>query len=111
MRMERMSMNQTANNIEREHRVGTITAGASLIIWGIAFILHEINFIPNMDAIMKLWPLILIGIGVEILWFNKKEKNIIYDKGAVVLMIIMTFFSMMMAIADMCMKYVTLQNL
>lgn len=100
-----MSVNQKTNDIEREHRVGSITAGVSLIIWGIAFILNEIGVISDMATIMKLWPLILVGIGVEILICNRKVVNIIYDKGAVFLMILMTGFSMMMAIADMLMKY------
>lgn len=100
-----MSMHQMTNDIEREHRVGSITAGISLILFGLAFFLNEIGVISDMGIILKLWPLILIGIGVEILICNRKETNIIYDKGAVFLMILMTGFSMMMAIGNMFMKY------
>ena len=100
-------MNQENKNVIRIHRVGSITAGFSMIVWGIMFILHEINIIADVALILKLWPLILVGLGIEILWFNARDKNIVYDKGAVFLMVIMTCFSMIMAIADVCMNYVT----
>jgi len=95
-----------SNNSVSEHRVGSITAGVSMIIWGVIFILHEINIIVDLRIALRLWPLILVGLGVEILWFNVRRKNIIYDKAAVFLMIIMTGFSMMMAFADAGFKYI-----
>ena len=106
--MEQLSMNQTKNNVVRTHRVGSITAGCSLIVWGIMFILYEVGLLFNLEMVLKLWPLILIGLGVEVLLNNTNKKTIIYDKGAIFIMIIMAGFAMMMACADMCIKYVGL---
>lgn len=103
-------MNQENKNVVRVHRVGSITAGLSMVVWGIMFILHEMSIIADIDLVLKLWPLILVGLGIEILWYNAREKNIVYDKGAVFLMVIMTCFSMIMAFADVCLKYVTMHG-
>lgn len=94
------------NNTERIHRVGSITAGTSMVIWGALFILYELRVVTELDFVLRLWPLILVGLGIEILWYNAKDKNMVYDKGAVFLMFIMSGFSVMMAVADKCLTYI-----
>lgn len=88
----------------RTHRVGSITAGLSMIVFGILFILRL--FIESLDytLIFRLWPLMIIGLGVELLISNYKSDQVIYDKPAVVLLFITTMFAMSMAGADMLMQ-------
>ena len=97
---------ETVNNIQtyRVHRVGTITAGMSMIVFGILILCHTIfNFI-DYQMVFSFWPIILIGLGVELLISNFVEKRVVYDKAAVVLMMIMTFFAIGMAMAEIYMK-------
>lgn len=106
-------MNNNINIIEQEgseykssrtHRVGSITAGFTLIVWGLMFILNELKIFTDSKVILELWPLILIGLGIEILCSLKKDGNVIYDKGAVFLMIIMAGFSAMMAVIQLLLR-------
>lgn len=97
-------MEQTNKKSVRVHRVGSITAGMSMIAWGVMFLLYEVQVISDLMIVLKLWPAILIGLGIEILWFNFRGKNTIYDKGAVFIMILMSGFTIMMAIADEAMR-------
>ena len=90
------------NNI-RIHRVGSITTGIALITAGIAFILHIFFGLISYEMIFKLWPIILIGLGIELLISNLRTDKIIYDKAAIFLLIVMTFFAMCMAYADWAM--------
>ena len=50
----------------RIHRVGTITAGITLIVLGAAYILNFFGYF-EITMVTRLWPIILIGVGVEIL--------------------------------------------
>ena len=90
----------------RTHRVGSITTGFVFNAFGIMFILHLFLSLISYDVIFKLWPLILIGLGVEVLASNLKPDNIIYDKAAIVLMFFLAFFAMCMAGADLFFQYV-----
>ena len=58
-------------NSNRIHRVGSCTAGLSMVGFGILFLLHY--FWKNLDyeRIFSLWPLILIGLGAELLFSNR----------------------------------------
>ena len=97
---------ETVNNMQtyRIHRVGTVTAGASMVVFGILLLIHSVFGFIDYQMVFSLWPLILIGLGAELLLSNFSEKRIVYDKGAVVLMIIMTFFAIGMAVAEICME-------
>lgn len=82
----------------RVHRVGTITAGLVLIIFGILFLLHMFLDTITYTMILGLWPVILISLGIEILVSQvQKNKTLVYDRGAVFVMICMMTFSMAMA--------------
>ncbi|NLK75656.1 MAG: hypothetical protein GX288_10270 [Clostridiales bacterium] len=93
----------------RLRKVGTLTLGAMLIVFGVLFLLHL--FLENFsyDFIFKLWPIIFIFLGLEILYANFKlsddANKIVYDKTAFVLLIILTFFAIGMAIAEVCIDY------
>lgn len=101
--------------IIRTHRVGTVTFGAMLIIFGILFLLH--TFIPAMDyaLIFRFWPFIFIFLGIEVLagnykaakWEKDEERilQFVYDKAAILLIICLAFFAMIMAAVDYCLQY------
>lgn len=81
------------------HKVGTITLGISLIVFGCLFLVHI--FYPTLDyeMIFHVWPIIFILLGLEVL-LSSKSKEFIIDKSSIFLLIIMTFFAMGMGIAD-----------
>ena len=85
-------------------RVGTFTTGIVLIMFGIMFLLRLVN--PNIDylKIASLWPLILVLLGIEIIvaYAINKEEIMKYDFGAIILIIMLSFFSMGMG----CIEYV-----
>ena len=91
----------------RTHRVGSITTGFAFIAFGVLFILHLFLSVISYDVIFKLWPLILIGLGVEVLVSNLRPDSVVYDKAAIILMFIMAFFAMCMAGADMMFQYLS----
>lgn len=81
------------------HRVGTITLGISLIVFGFLFLIHIFYPQLNYELIFHIWPIIFIILGLEILLSTKNQKFII-DKSAIFLLIILTFFAMIMGFAD-----------
>lgn len=95
-------MEQTAGEkgkMVRVHRVGTITAGLMLIVFGMLFLLHMFLDHITYMMILRLWPIILISLGLEILIAQvQKNKTLVYDRGAVFIMICMITFSMAMAL-------------
>lgn len=73
-------------------RVGTITAGVGLIAAGILFLINV--FSPSWlspNVLFGLWPLILVGIGVELLIFRftPSETAPRFDWVSVVLLILL----------------------
>lgn len=88
-------------------KIGTFTFGIMLIIFGVLFIFRI--FYPNFsyEIILKFWPIMFIFLGFEILIANHKieESELIYDKTAFILIIILTFFAMGMAIAEISLNY------
>lgn len=89
----------------RTHRVGSITAGISLIVLGILFILHIFVDILSYGFILKLWPFMMIGVGTEILVSNFSNRKFVYDKGAVILLFLVMMFAVCMAGADLCFSH------
>ena len=89
--------------MEKTHRVGTITLGTMLIIFGILFLLKLFLAGLSYDVIFRLWPIMFITLGGEILLANVKQKQLVYDKTAVVLIVLLTFFAMGMAVVDFSM--------
>ena len=91
----------------KTHRVGTITLGGMLVTFGILFLLRIFLVDMTFEIIFKLWPIIFIFLGIEILIanFRQKEEKLIYDKTAFALIIILSFFAMGMAITEFCMEY------
>lgn len=84
----------------RSRRVGTLTLGISLIGSGILFAAHVI--VPELLGyyyIFRLWPVLLILLGIEVLIANvsHKEEKIIYDGWAVFIMVLVMCLAAVMA--------------
>ncbi len=87
------------------HRVGSVTAGASMVMFGVLLFIHTVFGTLDYEKIFSFWPLMLIGMGIELLLSNFSKKKIVYDKAAVFLLIIMTIFVITIAIIDVCLQY------
>lgn len=85
----------------RVHRVGSITTGLMLVAGGVMFLLCSVFNLMSYEMVFKFWPVILIFMGIELLLFNTKGKTFVYDKGAIVLLFLLSLFSMGMAGADL----------
>ncbi len=48
-------------------RVGTLTAGIILVVFGVMFLLRLVTANINISLIASLWPIILVILGVEII--------------------------------------------
>lgn len=92
----------------RSHRVGTFTLGGMLITFGIIFLLRIFISAISFSIVFKLWPIIFIFLGLEILIanFNQKEEKLVYDKTAFALIIILSFFAMGMSMVEFIMEQV-----
>lgn len=88
----------------QSHRVGTITTGLSMVVFGVLFLVHLLFNVLNYEMIFSFWPLMLVSLGMELLLSNFSKKKLVYDKAAVFLLIMMTLFVMGMAAADVCME-------
>lgn len=89
----------------KTHRVGTFTLGGMLIVFGVLFLLRIFDLGITYELIFRLWPTIFIFLGGEILIanFRQQDQKLIYDKTALGLMIVLSFFAMGMAVVDFCM--------
>lgn len=92
--------------ISRTHRVGSVTFGVVLVISGILFLLHGIVPFLTYKFIFDLWPGILIILGIEVLLSSGRgTTRFVYDKTAIFLTIIMTFFTISLAFLDVALQH------
>ncbi len=91
----------------KTRRVGSITCGLLLIGFGILFLLHAMIPTITFTLIFRLWPLVLICLGVELLIANMRsgQREFQYDLGAVALIVILAVFAMCMGFAEFCMEH------
>lgn len=66
------SQQPIANSQQSESKVKSIFAGAFVILIGLLFLVN--NFIP-INWMWKLWPLILVAIGVVMIVTTSKRRN------------------------------------
>ena len=85
----------------RTHRVGSVTTGLSMIVFGVLFAVHLFTGFMDYVMIFRLWPFMIIGLGVELLISNFLTEKIVYDKAAIFMLIVTSFFAMCMAGADL----------
>ncbi len=83
----------------RERRVGTFTLGVVLLVFGVLFLLHM--FFKGMEYyfIFELWPVILILLGGEVLYYalHQKQLQYKYDFAAIIIVMMLVVFALCMA--------------
>lgn len=94
----------------RVRRVGSITCGMLMIVFGGLFMVHMFYPALSLALIMKLWPLILIALGSEMLISNIRrgdgqEEVLKYDGGAIFLVFLLTCFAVAMGMIEWFMSY------
>lgn len=94
----------------RTRRVGSVTCGILMIFFGILFMIHMFYPPLSLEVIMRLWPLIFICLGSEMVASNlhreeEKEEILKYDKGAVFLVFLLAAFAVFMGMIESFMNY------
>lgn len=106
--------NMPGTYVPRTHRVGTVTCGLMLIIYGILFLVHMAVPTLNYLIIFRLWPIIFIMLGLEILISsmgkNQDSRKFVYDFPAVLIIIMLMVFAMIMAAVEAAVRWEGCQN-
>lgn len=88
----------------KSRRVGSVTFGLTLILFGVLFLVHMAAPSLNYEMIFNFWPVIFILLGVEILVENHRSNaagyKFVYDFPAILMLGLMLFFAMMMAVVE-----------
>ena len=86
----------------RTHKVGTLTLGCMLILFGVLFLVHLFTGALSYRLIFDLWPVIFLFLGGEVLltMIPKTAQKFTFDVGAVVLLLLLMCFAMVMAGVD-----------
>ena len=97
--------------MKKTRRVGSLTCGIAMVGFGILFLLNTLFGLIDYTEIFSLWPLLLICLGVEMLISNMKYSDterftLVYDKGAIMLTILVTIFAVGLGIPDYCIQCV-----
>lgn len=88
------------------HKIGTVTLGIILILFGFLFLIHI--FIPALSLafIFKLWPIVFIVLGLEILCSKlRQDLHITYDFAAVWLLFFLMLFAAGMGVLEWSAEY------
>lgn len=112
MEAERAQVAETVSQPQRTRRVGSVTFGLTLILFGVLFLINIMLPTLHYEMIFRLWPVVFIFLGVEILVENHRSNTekcrFIYDFPAIIMLALMLLFAMMMAAVDYAFTY---QNL
>lgn len=83
--------------MHREWRVGTLSMGILLILFGCTLFISQLKGWPSVEQIFKLWPIILIMLGLEVLgylFFSRKEMSRVkYDGFSIFIILLIMLFS------------------
>lgn len=95
--------------VYRTRRVGSVTFGMTLILFGVLFLIHIVVPTLQYELIFQFWPVVFVLLGVEILVENYKSNaeqcKFVYDFPAILMMIVMLLFAMVMAAAEFSLHY------
>lgn len=93
----------------RTRRVGSVTFGLTLILFGVLFLVHIAMPSLNYEVIFNFWPSVFILLGVEILVENHRSNSenckFVYDFPAIIMLVMMLLFAMVMAAAEFSMQH------
>lgn len=85
----------------KEKRVGTYTFGVMLILIGISVIVMTFTKLDFIKYILMLWPVVLIGFGIEIIYLNSKSDiKVKIDFASIILMCAVLFFTGIFSIGN-----------
>ncbi len=86
---------------KKEKRVGTYTFGVMLIIIGISVLIMTFTKFDFFKYLLMLWPIVLIGLGIEILYLNSKSNvKVKIDLISIILMGIVLFFTAIFSLGN-----------
>lgn len=109
MEAERVQMPEATPVVQRTRRVGSVTFGITLILFGVLFLVHIVLPMLHYELIFRMWPVVFIVLGMEILVENHRSNaekcRFVYDFPAIVMLILMLLFAMMMAAVDYAITY------
>lgn len=92
---------------KKERRVGTYTFGIMLIIIGLSIVIMTFTKFDFLRYLLMLWPIVLIGLGVEILYLNSKSNiKVKIDFVSIILMGVVLFFTAIFSIGNYCVNKV-----
>ena len=86
----------------RQRRVGAITLGGVLILYGVLFLLHMFIEEISYRLIFRMWPVVFLVLGIEVLVsaVRFKDMQFKYDYAAIIIICILLLFAMGMAGMD-----------
>lgn len=76
---------------KKVRKIGRLTFGITLILVGLSVVIQTFLPIEIFRYILMLWPLVFISIGIEVIYFSKKEE-IKYDGVGIFLVFVVLFF-------------------
>lgn len=85
-------------------RVGSVTLGLTLVVFGVMFLLSAFKSFNYLDVI-KFWPVIFISLGIEMLVhaFSKDAEKAKLDVPSCLMTCVLMLFSMCLAAAQYAM--------
>ena len=86
---------------KKERRVGTYTFGVMLIIVGISVLIMTFTKLDFFRYLLMLWPVVLIGLGIGILYLNSKSNiKMKIDFVSIILMGVVLFFTAIFSLGN-----------
>ena len=76
---------------KKVRKIGRLTFGITLILVGLSVVIQTFLPIEIFRYILMLWPLVFISIGIEVIYFSKREE-IKYDGVGIFLIFVVLFF-------------------
>jgi phage shock protein C len=70
-----MPNNPNFNTMPKSNDTGRTVAGLVILVLGVYFLLKQFIFIPIWFSIYKLWPLVIVAIGVSLIFKNKRRNE------------------------------------
>lgn len=92
--MEEINNNVQKNSEKKIKKVGRLTFGVTLVIAGIVILLQLVLKFDVIKYVTMSWPIILIILGIEVIYYSRKnDVNIKYDVAGIILTFIVLFVS------------------
>lgn len=91
-------------------RVGSITLGFSLILFGILGICAVVNPAFSIQSVLKFWPAVLIGFGIEVLIFSffgsRENVKLKYDGASILFLVLLVLGSFLTTGAQIALDFI-----